>query len=252
MSRRLFETCRRVAGSVISRAPIVLRTAIVDAALWQLEERAYSRLRDGGFRPGGIIDIGANCGDWTKHCADIFPDAQFFMIEARSEMEPILKQVSMDNSNVRYVVALLGPQERNGVEFYVQGSGSSIYHERSDIEHSRTRLSMTTLDRVLPESLCAPLFLKLDVQGAELDILRGASVTMEKAEVVQLEVPLLAYNEGAPTSSEVVSFMDQRGFAIFDISGFIRPFGMELVQIDILFVRKISHLRPTSFQFRKP
>jgi FkbM family methyltransferase len=171
------------------------------------------------------------------------------MIEARSEMNGALSQISQNNTDTEYVIALLGPSVRSEVPFHIQGSGSSIYPERSDTERSVLTFSMTTLDSVVPSSLLHPLFLKLDVQGAELDILRGGSATLGKAEVVQLEMPLLPFNEGAPTSSEVVSFMDNRGFAMYDISGFVRPYGKHLVQIDAIFVRKDSKLRPDKFQF---
>jgi FkbM family methyltransferase len=171
------------------------------------------------------------------------------MIEARSQMRTELERVSANYSDVEFAIALLGSSERIDVSFHVQGSGSSIYRERSDTGSSLEKIAMTTLDKIIPTSLHEPFFLKLDVQGAELDILRGGNATLEKTEAVQLELPLLCYNEGAPISSEVVSFMNDRGFALYDISGFVRPFGKHLVQIDTIFVRKESKLRPDKFQF---
>ena len=70
------------------------------------------------------------------------------------------------------------------------------------------------------------------------------------SEIVQIEVALLNYNEGAPLSAEVTAFMDAAGFAIYDLAGFIRPTGIDLVQIDILFARKNSALRRDFFRFR--
>jgi hypothetical protein len=45
--------------------PNSVKKATVDAALWQLEKTAYCRLRDNGFHPNGVVDIGAHRGDWT-------------------------------------------------------------------------------------------------------------------------------------------------------------------------------------------
>ena len=67
---------------------------------------------------------------------------------------------------------------------------------------------------------------------------------------MQLEVALLNYNESAPQAAEVISFMDSKGFAVFDIAGFVRPKGIELVQLDIIFVKKESSLRPSFFHFK--
>ena len=174
------------------------------------------------------------------------------MIEARDEMRPDLEQTAAEYTNVEFHLALLGPNEIEAVTFHSQGSASSVYRERSDAQMATTTIPMTTLDKIVTDSAKSPLFLKLDVQGSELDILRGGYITLNKSEVVQLEVALLPYNEGAPTSIEVLNFMDERGFAVYDIAGFVRPNGCDLVQMDVIFVRKDSVLRPNSFSFLGP
>jgi hypothetical protein len=67
--------------------------------------------------------------------------------------------------------------------------------------------------------------------------------------LVQLEVAMLPYNKGAPSFLEVLSYMDKRDFVPLDVSGFSRPNGVDLVQIDVLFVRRDSSLRPTFIEF---
>jgi hypothetical protein len=66
---------------------------------------------------------------------------------------------------------------------------------------------------------------------------------------VQLEVALLNYNDSAPQATAVISFMEAKGFVMFDIAGFVRPNGVDLVQLDVIFVRKTSRLRPDFFRF---
>jgi FkbM family methyltransferase len=229
-----------------------LKLALVEAALRHFQEVTYSRIRNAGFSPGTIIDIGAYVGDWTKLVKGIFPHASVFMIEGRDELESNLRLVSSQYCDVEYRIALLGAAEQEKVPFHVGGTGSSIYRERSDTTMATISTSMTTLDKIVPSALRSPIFLKLDVQGAELDVLRGADRTLENTEVVQLETALLSYNEGAPTSAEVIAFMDKCGFAMFDIAGFIRPNGKDLVQIDIIFVRKESKLRSDRLYFGRP
>mmetsp|Transcript_11918 Transcript_11918/g.37287 ORF Transcript_11918/g.37287 Transcript_11918/m.37287 type:complete len:174 (+) Transcript_11918:3-524(+) len=89
---------------------------------------------------------------------------------------------------------------------------------------------------------------KLDVQGSELDVLRGAPKVLRDAEVVLMEVPFAgSYNKGAPGFLRHLSFMDAAGFAPWDISelhrlndhGDFTGTG-HLIQIDILFLRKGS------------
>ena len=45
--------------------------------------------------------------------------------------------------------------------------------------------------------------------------------------------------------------MDQAGFSMFDVAGLVRPNGQDLVQIDLIFVRHTSKLRPDYFTFAK-
>jgi FkbM family methyltransferase len=174
------------------------------------------------------------------------------MIEAREEQKPTLQHVCKEILGVEYVIALLGRAQNASVPFHISGTGSSIFAECSDTPRASRTIPMRTLDDVLlkSERLSEPLFLKLDIQGAELECLRGGEATLAKAEVVQLEVALLNYNEGAPQAAEIISFMDSHDFAMFDIAGFVRPNGINLVQVDIIFVRKNSRLRPDFFRFK--
>ncbi len=88
------------------------------------------------------------------------------------------------------------------------------------------------------------MLLKVDVQGYELEVLRGGTRTLALAEVVLLEVSLLEYNQGAPLMPEVVAFMASAGFVPYDVCGqFRRETDNALCQIDIMFVRRESALR---------
>jgi FkbM family methyltransferase len=229
-----------------------IKRELIEVALLQLEEVAYTRLRDQGFSPHGIIDVGAHKGDWIRSIRKIFPDPPALSIEAREEQRSPLNLICSELSGVQFVIALLGSEPRSAVEFQVHGSGSSLFAERSDTSRTTRQMQMRTLDDVVAADgrLKPPILLKLDIQGAELEVLRSADKTLSLAEIVQVEVALLHYNEGAPLSAEVIAFMDTKGFAIYDIAGFVRPSGPDLVQIDILFARKNSSLRRDFFHFQ--
>ena len=173
------------------------------------------------------------------------------MIEAREEQQAILRKTKNDLNGVEFVIALLGGDNAKAVTFHSNSSGSSIYPERSDAIKIQQALPMRRLDDIIKESAFSmpPYFLKLDIQGGELQCLRGGLSTLAEAEVVQLEIALLNYNEGAPGAAQVVAFMEAHGFSIFDVAGFIRPNGVNLVQIDVIFVAKDLKLRPDYFRF---
>jgi FkbM family methyltransferase len=243
----------RIVGSVVSRLPATSpsKRNLVTTALWHLQDVAYTRLRDRGFTPGGIIDIGACSGEWSRSTRKIFPQTPILMIEARSEEEQRLKVAAKDIGRASYAICLMGADKAASVPFVVSDTGSSVFAERSNAPRTLTSLPMTTLDAVVTPhvELAAPLFVKLDVQGAELEIIKGGTRTLAMAEIVQLETALLNYNDGAPTAAETIAFMDSQGFAVFDIAGFIRPNGVDLIQVDIIFARKGSKLRPDKFVY---
>jgi len=61
----------------------------------------------------------------------------------------------------------------------------------------------------------------------------------------------VAYNEGAPPLMKTLGYMADHGFTPLDISGFSRPNGVDLAQIDMLFVPEDSALRRQFFHFRQ-
>jgi hypothetical protein len=86
--------------------------------------------------------------------------------------------------------------------------------------------------------------IKLDVQGAELDVLRGGPRTLAAAEVILMETSSMNYNEGAPTFAEVIRFMDINGFTPVDLYDPQRDMTGNLIQIDVVFLRKGSSCMP--------
>lgn len=212
------------------------------------EKAAYERLAAKGFHPDGIIDVGAYQGEWTRTARSVFPDTPVLMIEAQDSKAHYLEAVCASLPDVSYVSAMLGSSPGEQAIFYEMETGSSFLPEQSNVARTERTLTMTTLDEVARD-FTGSLFLKIDVQGAELQVLAGGPETLARSAAVQLEVALLAYNKGAPTMIEVVNHMDSCGLVPFDVSGFSRPNGLDLVQIDLIFVRRDSPMRPAFFSF---
>ncbi len=216
-------------------------------------------LRNNGFSPYAIVDIGANAGEWSRTASSIFPTAQILMFDGDPENEPNLHSTVRDIGNrSSYLIRLLGPERKSAVTFYrpeTGTTGSSVLPELTAFGKNAVTLSMDTLDNLTTEaSLLSPLLLKLDVQGFELEVLKGASRTLTFSEVVIMEASLLPYNDGAPLFAEVVAYMDKQGFSVFDFCGQMRrESDYALVQTDVAFVRRESNLRaPRRFWLSEP
>lgn len=78
----------------------------------------------------------------------------------------------------------------------------------------------------------------MDVQGSELDIIKGALPIIKDTRFLILELGILEYNQGAPLIGEVIEELNKLGFVMMDILDFNHSDDTYLIQIDALFANK--------------
>jgi len=85
------------------------------------------------------------------------------------------------------------------------------------------------------------VFLKIDVQGFEIEVLQGATTLLPRLCAIQLELSLVPLYQGAPVMTEVIRYLDERGFELFQLQpGFRDERDGRLLQADGYFVRRTS------------
>jgi FkbM family methyltransferase len=196
------------------------------------------------YRPDYIIDVGAYIGDWSKEAMKVFPAASFILVEPLPDKKPILEK-KFSNKPVEIYNILVGDKEREKVKFFAMETGSSVFEELSNIERKAIYLDMTTLDHIAEKKqLSGNVLLKLDAQGFELEILKGAGKLLNLVEVICMEVSYLNYNEGAPLAHEVIQYLHDLNFLVYDIPAFSRKTkDCALVQSDMVFLKANGSLR---------
>jgi FkbM family methyltransferase len=197
-----------------------------------------------GFRPKCILDVGANQGLWSELAAKIFPDATFVLIEPQKEMFPFLRAFCESHPASRYIAAGAGRAPgKNILTIWDDLQGSSFLPavNGEEIRSGRQREApIVTIDSVF-DSEQLPDLVKLDIQGFELEALRGAERLFGSTEFFILEVSLREFVPGMPGFVEVIEFMRDRGYQVYDICGFLRrPSDNALGQLDLAFVRESS------------
>jgi FkbM family methyltransferase len=205
-----------------------------------------SNLKRNGFVPKTIVDAGAYEGRWTEEVKSIYPACPVVMIEANPGKAVRLNAVQKKlGPSVSFERVLLGACARKNVTFYSMETGSSVLPEVTRVPRTPIPLDMETLDQVTARmAMSSPALVKLDVQGYELEVLRGAERTLQFTEVIILELSLLEYNRGAPLVAEVLPQLSTWGFAMYDICGqHRRDASRALLQVDAVFVRESSPLR---------
>ena len=192
------------------------------------------------LEPVSILDIGANTGQFYREISQIFPNAYFFLIEGNDGCEIPLQSIGVD-----YSIAMLSDCEKI-VKYYIRDgeplcTGNSIYKENSAFYDEDKIIVVEKDTKTLPRVLNNKLFdlIKIDVQGSELDIIKGGLDIIKSSKGILMEVSLVEFNQGAPTKQEVISFMEEIGFEPVEIIANINhPMFHTLIQEDILFLNK--------------
>ena len=117
-------------------------------------------------------------------------------------------------------------------------------HARSDpasVYIGKERIELSTVDEVW-ERLVRDgegVFLKLEVQGYELEALRGAERSLPRLTGVQTELSLVPLYEGAPSWTDVVAHLQERGFQPERLEpAFEDPATGQVLQVDAVFMRE--------------
>lgn len=206
---------------------------------------ALRQLTTLGFHPRTVIDVGA--ASQTAELYEEYPKADILLIEPLVEFEPSLRKIC-EKYSAQYVLAAAG--ERPGaatLNVHPDRFGSSLLKEEEGpaVDGEPRQVPVITIDDACGErSLKGPYLIKVDVQGAELQVLAGARQTLFNTEVIILEVSLFGLMIGGPQFYGVISQMKSYGFVVYDIYGLTyRPFDGALAQVDMVFVRDPGRFR---------
>lgn len=201
---------------------------------------ALRRLAAAGFVPQTIYDIGAYRGGWSRLAREVFLTAQFVLFEANVDNEPALAKTG----HTCFVVAL-GAEDGAAKPFYLpqrgDATGASLYIETTD-HYAKSNLDVRKVETarldtfIVAHRLPPPDLIKIDVQGAELDVLAGASRALAGVGALIVELSLVSYNRGAPLMAEVIAAIDRLGYRCVDICEIHRTDTNYPLQLDLLFV----------------
>jgi FkbM family methyltransferase len=193
-----------------------------------------------------FYDIGANIGSWTALCRAVVPESVIVAFEPMPEHVAQFQTNTREFAHIQFFPVALGSREETREFHPASASDASSFLPLSQAGRSAwnlenrpaLRLPLTTLDKlVASEKLPPPDVIKLDVQGFELEVLRGATGSLRQARWVLSEVSFKSFYEGQVLFSELAGFLAAHGYEVCAFGQPIRP-GAEIEQADVLFRRR--------------
>jgi FkbM family methyltransferase len=210
-------------------------------------------------KPLTVLDIGANRGQFAlvaRHCC---PEARIYAFEPIHDAQMVFRKVFDDDRRVQLFPIALGSQGGESILHMSKREDSSSLlpighaqeqHFPGTYEVAQLEIKVQRLDEALcPQELQAPVLCKIDVQGYELEVIRGMGAMLQHIQWIILEASWQELYIGQPLFDDALREMHQRGFRLRRIYDPEMKRDGELVQANCLFENTlpshVAHRSPT-------
>lgn len=204
-----------------------------------MDWRVFRELAGQGYAPRAMLDVGAHLGSFSKSIVEIFPGCAPVMIEPNPHCADALAQLPFE-SHAFAASHHSGEAELHLTTEWLQSTGASLYRENTHFFRDEVLQKIRVPRRRLDDVFAGRRFdiVKIDVQGAELDVLRGGKTIVAQADYLLMEVSLVDYNAGGARAEDVFAELTAMGFSCAGVLEFHRLKGVAngaLLQMDFLF-----------------
>jgi len=203
----------------------------------------YNTLKAFNFHPKHIVDIGANHGTWTREALNHFPDAYYTLVEPQHWLQDSITDLLANNNKITFHPFGAGEKE-GSFQFTILERDDSSSFKYSEEEakakgYKQLTLPVVTLNGLLKDSaLPIPDIIKIDAEGLDIAVLKGASDFFGKTEIFMVEAGVV--NKSFDNSFlKLINFMDEKGYRFFEITDLNRPYQPGVLWLaELVFVLK--------------
>jgi len=171
-----------------------------------------------------VIDVGANRGQFSLFAARRFPAAELHCFEPLPEALEVLTSTLSAHRRLRVYRVALGASGGTGTFNVATSDDSSSLLTATGTQTAsfpkaevaeRRPVEVARLDDVLfPAELSRPCLLKVDVQGYEFEVLRGAETLLDAVDELLIECSFVELYRGQPLAAEIVGYCAEKGFPL--------------------------------------
>lgn len=197
--------------------------------------------------PRTLIDIGANKGQFSLMARYLFPSIEIQAFEPLDRELQIYR--SLIGRRAQLHATALG-DVTGSANFFVTARADSSSLLEPDLGQEkaygiRTKASMLVPVARLPEIIDVetfkrPILMKLDVQGAELEVLMGAEQILRFIDAIYCEVSFVELYKGQPRATEIIQYLAQRQFELRGVFNMSTTKEYGPTQADLLFLPRVE------------
>ncbi len=194
-----------------------------------------------------VLDVGASRGQFAVFARARFPGARIISFEPLPDAQDTAARVLAGLHGELHRVALGASAGETTLHVSAQDDSSSLLPIGPEQvrafpgtqEARKVSVQVDVLSSYLTDDLSRPCLLKIDVQGLELDVLRGAGDRLALVDEVFVEASFVPLYTGQALVGEVVAFLADRGLRLVDVIGVARRADGVALQADFLFRRAV-------------
>lgn len=193
-----------------------------------------------------VLDIGSNKGQFILLIENFFKDVEIYSFEPIKEILEKQKIFFKFKKNIHFFNVGLGEktEEKN---FYITKRKDSSSFLKSNINkntdyqiNENREIQIETLDNLLlNKNLKLPILAKIDVQGYELKVLKGADILLKKIKYLIVEVSEDQLYINQPISNEIINYLKERNFIVLKENLPTKIRNSNSIQKDILFLNQL-------------
>lgn len=197
-----------------------------------------------------IVDVGANRGQFALVARRCFPKATILSFEPLPKPANRYRRVFAGDERVRLNEVAVGPKTGKATIHISARDDSSSMLPITVLQNqlfpgtSETRQETVRLEPlrefVQPEEIEPPALLKIDVQGYELETLKGCESLLDRFAYIYVECSFVELYAGQASVSEVIDFLHEQGFVLKGIYNITYDRSGLAVQADFFFGRSVG------------
>lgn len=168
-----------------------------------------------------FVDGGAHEGETIERVLNYYPDTEIHAFEPINEKATILKQKYREDEDIHIYDFALGASEKEAELNILESTSSSSLHnptgKKSKLEVHHTIDRKEQVEQVRLSNYVDNIdILKLDLQGGELNALKGVD-NIECIDMIMLEMRFLKYYENQPSFCDLHEYLKTKEFKLYNV-----------------------------------